>query len=817
MTTELGTVKPTNIEDEIRSSYLDYAMSVIVSRALPDVRDGLKPVQRRILFAMDELGLHSGAAYKKSARIVGEVLGKYHPHGDVPVYNAMVRMAQDFSMRYPLIDGQGNFGSVDGDSPAAMRYTEARLSPIAAEMLIDIDKDTVDFMPNFDGSLQEPTVLPARLPNLLLNGAAGIAVGMATNIPPHNLNEICDAIVHLIDHPDATMEDLMALVPGPDFPTGGIILGSDGIRMAYSTGKGRIVIRSKVQIEEIRGNRQALVVTELPFQVNKADLITRIAELVKDGRIDGVSDIRDESDRRGIRVVIELKRDANPRRVLDALFKHTQLQTAFGVNMLALADGVPRVMNLKRILQLYIEHRHRVITRRTQYELEKAQQRAHILEGLRVAIDHLDEVIAIIRNSRNAETARTNLMNRFKLTEAKAQAILDMQLRRLAALERKKIEEEHAEVLKQIAYLSDLLAHPEKIYGLIRNDALQLKEKYGDPRRTQIVAEAPEEISEEDLIPDIKVLVTLTSRGYIKRMAADGYRTQGRGGRGIKGMVTREQDAVTQAVVCSTLDYLLLFTDAGKVYRLRANDIPDAGRTARGLPVINLVNIDPSEHITNMIAIEGKGGTTPANGRYLTIATRRGKIKRTPLDAFESVRSSGLIALGLEEGDLVCSVRLTDGSHHIAIFTSTGQAIRFPEEQVRPMGRQAVGVTAIKLADSDEVIGMEAVKGHHQLLLASAKGLAKRLAAGEIPIHHRGGKGVRVMKLSSKSGPLAVVCRVDENGQLMAVSAGGLVIRTSAADVPLQGRTTQGVHFMKVGEDDVVTAVYATTNEAGPN
>ncbi len=817
MTAEIGTVRPTNIEDEIRSSYLDYAMSVIVSRALPDVRDGLKPVQRRILFAMEELGLHSGAPYKKSARIVGEVLGKYHPHGDVPVYNAMVRMAQDFSMRYPLIDGQGNFGSVDGDSPAAMRYTEARMAPIAAEMLADIDKNTVDFMPNFDGSLQEPTVLPARLPNLLVNGASGIAVGMATNIPPHNLSEICDAIVHLIDHPEATMEDLMALVPGPDFPTGGIILGSEGVRMAYSTGKGRIVLRSKVQIEEIKGNRHALVVTELPFQVNKADLIARIAELVKDGRLEGISDIRDESDRQGIRVVIELKRDTNPRRVSDALFKHTQLQTAFGVNMLALADGVPRVMNLKRILQLYIEHRHRVITRRSQFELEKAKQRAHILEGLKVAIDHLDEVISIIRNSRNAETARNNLMNRFKLTEAKAQAILDMQLRRLAALERKKIEEEYQQVLKQISYLNDLLGHPEKIYGLIRADALELKEKYGDARRTVILPEASEEMSEEDLIPDMRVLVTLTARGYIKRVPADGYRTQSRGGRGIKGMVTREQDAVTQAIVCSTLDYILFFTDNGKVYRLRANDVPDAGRTARGLPIINLINVDPSEHITNMIAIEGREGTTPANGRYLTIVTQRGRIKRTPLDAFESVRSSGLIALSLEEGDHVRSVRLTDGASYLAIFTASGMAVRFPEDQVRAMGRQAAGVTAIRLAPGDEVVGMEALKPGDQLLLVTAKGLAKRLLADEIPAQNRGGKGVRTIRLSSKSGPLAVACLVDEGCEAIAVSSGGLVIRTTVADVPIQRRATQGVHFMRVGEEDAVTAVYALSGEGRPS
>jgi DNA gyrase subunit A len=813
LSADIGTVRPTNIEDEIRSSYLDYAMSVIVSRALPDVRDGLKPVQRRILYAMEELGLHSSAPYKKSARIVGEVLGKYHPHGDVPVYNAMVRMAQDFSMRYPLIDGQGNFGSVDGDSPAAMRYTEARMAPIAAEMLADIDKDTVDFMPNFDGSLQEPTVLPARLPNLLLNGASGIAVGMATNIPPHNLNEICDAVVYLIDNPEATMEDLMALVPGPDFPTGGMILGTEGIRMAYSTGKGRIVIRSKVQIEDIKGNRHALVVTELPFQVNKADLITRIAELVKDGRIEGISDIRDESDRRGIRVVVELKRDSNPRKVLDALFKHTQLQTAFGVNMLALADGVPRVMNLKRILQLYIEHRHRVITRRSRFELEKAKQRAHILEGLKVAIDHLDEVISIIRSSRNAETARNNLMNRFKLTEAKAQAILEMQLRRLAALERKKIEEEYREVLKQIAYLEDLLAHPEKIYGLIRADALQLKEKYGDPRRTQIIPDAVGEISEEDLVPDVRVLVTLTSRGYIKRVAANGYRTQSRGGRGIKGMVTREQDAVTQAIVCSTLDYILFFTDTGKVYRLRANDVPDAGRTARGLPVINLINIDPTEHITNMIAIEGKGGTTPANGRYLTIVTQRGKIKRTPLDAFESVRSSGLIALALEEGDRVCSVRLTDGKSNLAIFTASGMAIRFPEEQVRAMGRQAAGVNAIRLAPGDNVVAMETIQQGDQLLLVTARGLAKRLSVNDLPTHSRGGKGVRAIRLSPKSGPLVVACRVEERSEAIAVSSGGLVIRTSVVDVPIQGRATQGVHFMRVGEDDAVSAVYAMTPE----
>ncbi len=800
---EVGLVRQVELVEEMRSAYLDYAMSVIVARALPDVRDGLKPVQRRILYAMYELGLRPNSAYKKSARIVGEVLGKYHPHGDSPVYEAMVRMAQPFSLRYPLVDGQGNFGSIDGDGAAAMRYTEARLAPIALELLADIDKDTVDFVPNFDNSLKEPTVLPARLPNLLVNGAAGIAVGMATNIPPHNLREVCDAIQLLIRKPDATVEELMKVLPGPDFPTGGIILGVEGIKSAYATGRGRIVVRGKVHIEEARGGRQQIVITELPFQVNKSRLIERIATLVKDGRLQEISDLRDESDRTGIRVVVLLKRDANAKKVLNRLFKYTQLQITFGANMIALVDGVqPRVLPLKRMLKAFIEHRQEVITRRSRYELEKARNRAHILEGLKVALDHLDEVIETIRRSRTVDTARTNLMRRFKLSQAQAQAILEMQLRRLAALERKKVEEEYREVIRRIAYLEDLLANPRKILLLISQEMDELKEKYGDPRRTRIEPEASGDFDLEDLIPDQLVAVTLSERGYIKRVPHQVYRPQRRGGRGIRGMVTREEDAVRHLLLCNTLDDLLLFTDRGRVFKIPVHQVPDADRTARGLPASNLVSLERRERITALLAVP-KG----AEGRYLVMATRRGRVKRTVAREFESVRSNGLIAISLEKGDELAWVRLAQGGEEILLVTAGGMAIRFPQDQVRPMGRSAAGVWGIRLAKGDEVVAMDlVVDPSRDLLLVTERGRGKRTALKEFPTQGRHGKGVIAVKLQ-KGDRVAAARIVGPEDEAMLISAEGIVLRVPVEEISRQGRPTRGVAVMDLKEGDHVAAL----------
>ncbi|HAD07108.1 MAG TPA: DNA gyrase subunit A, partial [Anaerolineaceae bacterium] len=644
---DIGTIQPVDIDEQMRSAYLDYAMSVIVARALPDARDGLKPVHRRILYAMQELGLRANSAYKKSARIVGEVLGKYHPHGDMAVYDAMARMAQDFSMRYPLVDGQGNFGSIDGDAPAAMRYTEARLNALAEEMLVDIDKDTVDFTDNFDGSLREPVVLPARLPNLLLNGSAGIAVGMATNIPPHNLRELSDALIYLIDHYDqldeVSIEDLMRFLPGPDFPTGGVIVGQEAIRQMYTTGRGRLTVRGQAHIEEMRGGRYQIVITEIPFQVNKTSLIERIAELAREGRLDAISDLRDESDRRGMSIVIELRRGAQPRKVLNQLYKYTPLQTTFGAHLLALVNNEPRLLTLKRALQIYIEHRIEVITRRSQYELDKARQRAHILEGLLIALANLDEVIQTIRQSPDADTARERLITRFKLTEAQAQAILDMQLRRLAALERQKIEDEHRSLLERIAYLEDLLASPNKILDVIKADLQEVSEKYADARRTHLLAEASEAFNEEDLVADEHVLIMITQRGYIKRVAARAFRTQMRGGRGVTGQNLKEEDETLMVIPARTLHTILFFSDKGKVYSEKVYQIPDAGRTDRGIPMVNVLSLDPDEKITAAVSVPDFEAA-----QYCTMATVNGRVKRVALAEFASVRPSGLIAISLE-------------------------------------------------------------------------------------------------------------------------------------------------------------------------
>jgi DNA gyrase subunit A len=800
---EIGIVRPVSINDEMRTAYLDYAMSVIVSRALPDARDGLKPVHVRVLYGMWDMGIRHSTPYKKSARIVGDVLGKMHPHGDVSVYDALARLAQPWNMRYPLVDGQGNFGSVDGDPPAAMRYTEARLSAIAEELLFDIDKDTIDFRDNFDGTFREPTVLPARLPNLMLNGASGIAVGMATNIPPHNLTEVCDAIMHLIDNPEATVEDLMKIIPGPDFPTAGMILGTEGIVNAYSTGKGHITLRAKAHIEEAARSAYNIVVTELPYQVNKARLQERIAEMAKERKIEGVRDVRDESDRSGMRLVIVLKQDAQPKKVLNALYKHTQMQTTFGVNMLALVEGglQPRVLTLKRMLQEHIDHRREVIRRRTQFDLAKARARAHVLEGLKIAIDNLDEVIRMIRESRNADSARNNLMRNFKLSEIQAQAILDMQLRRLAALERKRIEDEYKEVIKLIAELEDILANPRKVLYLIKADLQYLKEKYGDERRTRIIPDADGEVSDEDLIPDVKVLVTLTERGYVKRINADTYRTQRRGGRGIKGMMTREQDVVRHILTCMTMDDLLFFTDRGKVYQLKSHEVPDAGRTAKGLPLVNLISLEPGEQVTSILSVPDFD-----EGEYLIMATQRGKIKRTILKEYSAVRSNGLIAIGLEDGDMLGWVSMTQGNEDVLITTARGQTIRFRQEEVRPMGRPASGVIGINLGNGDRVVGMDLVQSNGSLLVVTANGFGKRTAVEEYPPKGRGTGGVITLKL--RPGDEVAAARVVyETSLLTFITTGGTVMRCLAEDISQLGRSTQGVTILNLVKGDKVAAL----------
>ncbi len=803
---EIGTVQQIDIEQEMRNSYLDYAMSVIVSRALPDVRDGLKPVHRRILYAMHDMGLRHNTPYKKSARIVGEVLGKYHPHGDAAVYDAMARMTQDFSMRYPLVDGQGNFGSVDGDAPAAMRYTEARLAAIAEEMLLDIEKDTVDFVDNFDGTLQEPEVLPARLPNLLLNGASGIAVGMATNIPPHNLRELCDVLSYLIDHYDEldeiSVDDLLQYLPGPDFPTGGIILGQEGIRTAYATGKGRVVVRAVTHIEEMRGGRYRIVITQLPYQVNKAALIERIATLVRDGRLDTIADLRDESDRRGMSVVIELKRGAQPRKVLNQLLKYTPLQTTFGVNLLALVDGEPKVLSLKRALLQYIRHRQEVITRRSRYELERAKHRAHILEGLLIALDNLDAVIETIRRSPDAETAHTRLMKRFKLSDVQAQAILDMQLRRLAALERKKIEDEYAGLLKTIAYLEDLLAHPRKILALIKDDLLDLKQRFGDVRRTHIALEAKTELEEEDLIPEEQVLISITQRGYIKRTPVRAYRA----GRGVTGMTTRDEDAVLYLFAAGTLDSVLFFTNAGKVYQEKVYQIPDSSRQAKGVALASLLAMDSDERVTAALAVPDF-----EQAEYLTMVTRQGRIKRTALSEFASVRPSGLIAINLDNNDELGWVKLTKGGQEVIIVTERGRALRFNEDQVRPQGRVAAGVWAIKLQDGDFVTSMDVVEPDGELLLVTARGWGKRTLLSDYPAKSRYTGGVITLpdKYLEQTGVIAAARVVQPQDEVTLISAEGAALRLPVESFPLLGRATKGqkVKALKLRQGDTVASV----------
>lgn len=819
---DIGTVRQVDIDAEMRAAYLDYAMSVIVARALPDARDGLKPVHRRILYAMHDMGLQADKPYRKSARIVGEVLGKYHPHGDAAVYDAMARMAQDFSMRYPLVDGQGNFGSIDGDSPAAMRYTEARLSAIAHEMLVDIDKNTVDFVDNFDGSLREPAVLPAKLPNLLLNGTSGIAVGMATNIPPHNLGELVDALVYIIDHyqafDDIGVDDLMKFVQGPDFPTGGLILGEEGIRTAYATGKGRLVLRAVTQIEEGTGGRHRIIVTEIPYQVNKAALLERIAQLVREGRLDAIADLRDESDRRGMSIVIELKRGAQPRKVLNQLFKLTPLQSTFGVNLLALVDGEPRLLSLKRALAVYIEHRREVIARRTRFDLEKARQRAHILEGLRVALANLEQVIALIRASKDADEARAGLMTRFKLTEIQAQAILDMPLRRLAALERQKIEEEYTEITNQIAYLQDLLGHPHKILGVIRDELLELKQRFGDARRTLITAESEEELPEEDVIPLEKVVVTVTQQGYVKRTPARVYRAQSRGERGVVGITTREEDSVRYLVTASTHEAMVFFTDRGRAFQEQVFRIPDAARQAKGIPLANLIKLDAGENVTALVPIPDifrNNNHGDIGQYYLTMVTRQGKIKRLALTEFASLKSSGLLAMNLDEGDELRWVCLTDGTREIILVSQHGQAIRFHEEQVRPMGRTARGVVAMKLASEDQVAGLEVVEEGGDLLLVTSSGYGKRTPLGEFPAKGRAGMGVIALNQATKYGGIAAARVVQNHDDVVLMSSEGFALRLNVSQIPRAGRPARGTRLMELGPGDHIVSVARIPPEGG--
>jgi DNA gyrase subunit A len=800
---EIGTVRLINIDNEMRTSYLDYSMSVIVQRALPDVRDGMKPVQRRVLYAMHEMGLRHSNRHRKSAGIVGEVLKNFHPHSDTAVYDALARMAQPWSLRYPLVDGQGNFGSVDGDAPAAMRYTEARMAAITEELLRDIEKNTVDYKPNYDDSMREPTVLPARLPALLLNGAAGIAVGMATNIPPHNLGELCDAITFLIEHPDAAVEQLLEIVHGPDFPTGGMILGREGIKQAYATGKGRVVMRAKAFIEESpRGNRYQIIVTELPYQVNKSTLVERMAQLVKDGVVDGISDLRDESDRNGMRIVIELKREAQPRKVLNNLYKHSAMQSTFGVNMLALVDGKqPRVLTLKRAITHFIEHRQEVIRRRTNFELEKAKQRAHILEGLRIALDHIDAIIATIRGSRTTESARTNLMKEYNLSELQANAILDIRLARLAQLERKKIDDEYKEVRKLIRDLEALLADETKVLAVIKEDMAFLKEKYADPRRT-VIREGDGELSDEDLIAEVPILLTLTSKGYVKRLPPDTYRTQHRGGRGVSGMTMREEDDVQHILTCSTMDNLLFFTNQGRCYAMKAHELPEASRTAKGTAIVNLLSLQPDEVVTMPMAVKDF-----SDARYLVLATRKGKIKRTQLSQFAQVRVNGLIAVGLEEGDELAWVRMSKGNQDIIIVTAQGKSIRFSEEDARPMGRPAAGVTAVRLAAGDVVVGMDVVEPGYDLVFVSANGFGKKTSIDEYPRQGRGGGGVIAMRVTDKTGLLVGARMVKGEDNLMMITSKGIVIRIQGEQISRIGRATQGVTLMKVGAKDRVIAM----------
>ena len=798
----IGTLLPLDVEEELKKSFISYAMAVIVTRALPDVRDGLKPVHRRILYSMSELGYTPDKPYRKSARIVGDVLGKYHPHGDSSVYDAMVRLAQDFSIRYMLVDGQGNFGSVDGDGAAAMRYTEARMSRLSLELVRDIDKETVDFYPNFDETLMQPSVMPSRYPNLLVNGSSGIAVGMATNIPPHNLGEVVDAVVYMIDHPDCSVDDLMQFVKGPDFPTGGVILGKRGIYDAYHEGRGRIIVRAKSEIEDMGGNRQRIVVTEIPYMVNKARLIEKIAELVHEKTVDGISDIRDESDRDGMRIVIDLKRDVNANIVLNYLYKHTQLQDTFGAIMLALVDGEPKILSLRQIIHHYIEHQEDVIRRRTQYDLNKAEARSHILEGLIIALDNIDEVVRMIRASRTAQEAKTGLMERFGLSDRQAQAILDMRLQRLTGLERDKIEAEYAELQKQIAYFRAVLADEQLVLGIIRDEILEIRDKFADERRTEISA-LDGEIDMLDLIEEEDMVVTMTHYGYVKRLPKTTYRAQRRGGKGVIATTTREEDFVEQMYVTSTHDPILFFTNKGRVYQMNCYEIPEAGRTARGTAIVNLLQLSPGEKVTTMLPFPAE----KSEGTYLVMATRKGTIKRTELSEFMNLRRAGLIAIVLRDDDELIGVRRTEGDSDILVGTRDGMSIRFHESDMRPMGRSAMGVRSIDLDEGDEVIDVAFVEEGAQVLSITENGYGKRTDIDEYRLQQRGGKGIKAMNLTEKTGNLAAQLLVHDDEDLLLITSDGTVIRTPVNSISVLGRNTQGVRLMRVGEDSKVVCV----------
>ena len=804
-----GKIIERDIDKEMRTAYIDYAMSVIVSRALPDARDGLKPVHRRILYAMHEDGITSDKAYRKCANTVGSVLGRYHPHGDSSVYDAMVRLAQDFTMRYPLIDGHGNFGSVDGDSPAAMRYTEARMSKISELMLTDIEKNTVDFMPNYDDRLQEPTVLPARIPALLVNGSSGIAVGMATNIPPHNLSEVIDGIIKVIDNPETTIEELMEIIKGPDFPTGATILGKEGIKEAYTTGRGKITMRAEAEIEEMSGNRQRIIITSLPYQVNKAKLVKTIADLSKEKKIEGISEVRDESDRKEkTRVVVELKRDARPQVILNQLYKHTQMQETFGAIMLALVDGVPKILTLRECLDSFIGHRKEVILRRTKFELDKALARAHILEGLKIALDNIDEVINIIRSS--YDNPKERLMERFGLSDVQAQAILDMRLKTLSGLQREKIEEEYNELMKLIAHLKDILSSATLVYDIIKEELLEIKDKYGDDRLTKIVPAAGE-FNAEDLIKEEQTVVALTHFGYIKRMPIDIYRSQRRGGKGITGIATREEDFVKQIFTASTHDTILFFSNKGKLYKLRGFEIPEAGRTARGTAIVNLLNLDAGEKISAVIPIQNF-----AEGKYLLMATKNGLIKKTALTEYNSARRTGLQGITLKEDDELITVRLTDGEDNVVLVTREGMCITFDEKEVRPIGRVSQGVIGIRLDEGDEVIGMESViaggKGA-TLLAITENGFGKRTELDEYRVQIRGGKGVITYKITPKTGKLVGARIATEEDDVMLITDTGTIIRLNVKDISVLGRSTQGVTLMRTNDGGKVVSIETLTPE----
>jgi len=793
---------PVNIEDEMKKSYMDYAMSVIIGRALPDVRDGLKPVHRRILYAMNELNNDWDKAYKKSARIVGDVIGKYHPHGDMAVYDSIVRMAQDFSLRYPLIDGQGNFGSIDGDPPAAMRYTEIRMSKLSSELLEDIDKETVDFVPNYDESLVEPSVLPSKFPNLIINGSSGIAVGMATNIPPHNLVETIDALFALIENPEASIGELMAHLPGPDFPTGGFIYGKEGIRQAYETGKGVIQLRARAIVERDRkGERENIVITELPYQTNKAKFVERVGELVQEKTIEGISNIRDESDREGMRVVIELRRNEVAEVILNQLYKHTQMQTSFGIILLAIHQNQPKLLSLKEMLQLFVQYRQEVVTRRSLFDLKKAEARAHILEGLKKAIDQIDAVIATIRASKTPKEAKERLVERFALSEEQAQAILEMRLQRLTNLEQLKIVEEYEETIKLINRLKALLASERLMLNLIKEELVSIRDAYGDERHTEIVDVAPE-IQIEDLIAEEDMVVTITHTGYIKRNPISLYRSQHRGGKGKMGINVKEEDFVVDLFIASTHDYILFFTDAGKIHWMKVHELPQAGRLTRGKAIVNLLNLSSQEKVTTILSLKDF-----APGKFITFMTKRGVIKKSALEAYSNPRVGGIIAINLDEGDELISTKLTNGEQHLFIGTKLGKAIHFPETQVREIGRTARGTRSIRLSKEDEVVGMEVVSPHTQILTVTANGYGKRSQASEYRIQNKGGSGIFTVKRTLKTGDVVSIKTVADEDELMLISDQGKIIRLRAVDIPIQGRTTQGVRLITLEEGERVVAV----------